>query len=277
MFIEISLKKILSAFMKWIWWILLAAFAGGAAAYAFTIYMIVPQYSSSISLYVYNSASRESMATASDINIGDIYASQSLVNTYIVVLRDDIVFESAAERLLEEYSEEWLARFLPVISTPQGTTIPASSLRGMVSMGSINDTEVLRITAQTRNPELSARICMILAESASDVLKRVVKAGSVEIISPAKPASSPSSPNVMNNCIIGFIIGGFLLSAIMVITVLTDNTVKSEEDLKNRFNIPVLGDIPDFRPLVKGKYRGYSYGGLANAEKELPPEPDPGD
>ena len=76
------------------------------------------------------------------------------------------------------------------------TPMTARELSGVISMQSVNQTEVLQISAETVSPELSAEICNTLAEVAPSVLQRVVKAGSVEVIGSAKAPQNASSPNV---------------------------------------------------------------------------------
>lgn len=244
--IEIDIKKILLFFWRWLWLLAICAFIGATAAFAYTRYMIVPKYTSSVSLYVNNNTLRDVSSVNAIYSANDIAASKQLVDTYIVILRDDIVFDRVASTLLSEYSAEYLSYYLPVTYASEGPFLSASSLRSLVSMGAVNETEVLQIRATTPVPELSARICMIIAESASDVLQRVVKAGSVEIISPAKLPVLPSSPSARRNTIFGFIGGGGVAALAVLIIAMLDNTVKNESDVKKRFDIVVLGEIPDF-------------------------------
>ena len=63
-------------------------------------------------------------------------------------------------------------------------------------MTAVDETEVIKITANTENPEVSADLCNIIGEIAPDFLIRVVGAGSVEIIDTATASDKPVSPNV---------------------------------------------------------------------------------
>ena len=71
-------------------------------------------------------------------------------------------------------------------------------------MAAVNNTEVLKITATTKNAALSAELCNIMADVAPEVLIRVVGAGSVEKIGDAKIYEAAVSPSVTKNTAIGF-------------------------------------------------------------------------
>ena len=123
--------------------------------------------------------------------------------------------------------------------------IPASQIRSLVSASAVNNTEVIKITATTRDPQLSADICNDIAIYAEELLMRVTKAGSVAAIGEAKVPLSASGPSVKRYTIIGALIGFVIAVAIVIILKLLDNRINSSEDIKNKFSIAVLGEIPD--------------------------------
>lgn len=251
---ELDLKEIFGVLLKRIWLIAIASAFGFALTYAVSKFIVPPQYTSSVSLYVNNSS--ESQKTSA-VNINDINASQKLVNTYIVILQDDEVLEQLGERLLEEYSIEWLESVVSVNWADGIPEVNTSALREIIKLSAVNNTEVLKIAAETKSADLSARICTIMTEVAPDVLMRVVKAGSVEVIGAAKPADEQSSPRVMLNSAIGFVAGMVIAVIVVMLMHLLDNTVKDEDGLKKRYNIPILGEIPDFNTQQKGGYSHY--------------------
>ncbi|MEG0579278.1 MAG: capsular biosynthesis protein, partial [Niameybacter sp.] len=55
----------------------------------------------------------------------------------------------------------------------------------------------------------------------------------------------PSSPNVLLNTLIGFMLGGVLSVLGVLVAAMLDNRVKDEEDLKKYYDMPILGAIPD--------------------------------
>ena len=110
---------------------------------------------------------------------------------------------------------------------------------------------MLRISAETGDPQLSAAICNELAALAPGVLEQVVKAGSVEVIGKAQAAKAPSSPNTKRNTLLGAVLLLVLSCGATILVYLLDNTVKGEEDIRQRLDLPVLGEIPSFNPGTK--------------------------
>ncbi len=238
---EINLGEIFFLLLSRIKFIILLTVIGGGALFAYAKFWLPLQYSSSISIYVKNSAEASDTATASDLN-----AAKSLASTYIVILDDDVVYDKVSEMLLTAYGSDQLKTFFTIKKDEAGKEyIPASQLRKLVSASAVNNTEVIEIKAVTRDPQLSADICNDIATYGKDLLKRVTRAGSVEIIGNAKVPTSASGPSMRRYTIIGAFIGFVIAVVIVILMKMFDTAIRSGEDIKNRFNIPVLGEIPD--------------------------------
>lgn len=218
---------------RWLW-IVLATVVGFALLFVVSKFGMTEKYTSDVSLYVTNLAET---TDSKDADLNNLNAAQKLVDTYIVILQDDDILTQVVQELSVPMTEK--------------------QLESTLSMSAVNETEVLKISATTGSPALSAEICNTLAGLAPDVLKRVVKAGSVEVIGAAKPATAPSSPNVQKNAILGAMAGFTLCVGVLLLIFMMDTTVKSEEELRAHFNVPILGEIPDFDDLST---RGKRYG-----------------
>jgi capsular polysaccharide biosynthesis protein len=86
----------------------------------------------------------------------------------------------------------------------------------MVSFSARDNTEVLRITATTDDPYLSAQICNKYADIAPGVIQDIINGGSVKVLGEAKPNGNPSAPNIELYTIAGFA-AGFCGAAIFYI------------------------------------------------------------
>ena len=237
----IDLLDIVSLLLSKWWILLLTAIAFGGAMYSYSEFVLPREYQSYTSLYVKNANSDTEQNSQG--NLSDINASKSLVNTYIAVLSDDAVIEAVGERLLEKYPSETISGVLRL--NDEGK-ISIGSIRDCVSMAAVNQTEVLKVTAVTTDPIISAAICNTIAELAPEVLIRVVGAGSVEAIGEAKPLYTPVAPNVMKNAIIGALLGFILSAGIIILIDFLDNTVKSSKELSDRFGMAIIGEVQEF-------------------------------
>ncbi len=239
---EINLAEIFFLLLSKIKFILLLTILGGAILFAYSKFWLPLLYKSSVSIYVKNSSEQKvDVATASDLS-----AAKSLASTYIVILDDDVVYDKVSEMLLTAYGSDQMSSFFTIKKDDNGKEyIPASQIRSLVTASTVNNTEVISISATTRDPQLSADICNDIATYAKDLLTQVAKAGSVESIGSAKVPTSASGPNVKRYTIIGALIGFVLAAAVVIIIKLFDNRINTADDIKNRFDIPVLGEIPD--------------------------------
>ncbi|MEG0712664.1 MAG: Wzz/FepE/Etk N-terminal domain-containing protein [Niameybacter sp.] len=218
---EISLQEIFMILWSKVVIIVLCTVIGGIAAFGVSNYVIDPTFTSRVSMYVNNNPNAETTVA----NINDINTSQKLVSTYIEILKSDNVLSKVCEATGLEYT--------------------AADVRKMMSASAVNGTEIFEVKVTAKDSEEAALIANTIAELAPEEIIRVVKAGSVELIDQAVPAEGPSSPNVLLNTLIGFMLGGVLSVLGVLVAAMLDNRVKDEEDLKKYYDMPILGAIPD--------------------------------
>ncbi len=234
--IEIDLIALCMTLIKHLPIIILATIITGIIGFGYAKLCLPVEYTAKTYMYVSNTAD----SSSSNISQSDINASQSLVTTYIEILQNNVVVKAVALQLSEKYDATVLAECF----TLENGTPSVSELSSCVSMASSNDTELFVISAETKDPEISAAICDIYADVAPDFLMRIVGAGSVEVIGAAEIPTSPSSPNVKKYTLVGVAIGFCLMVLLYVILFLLDRTVKTEDDIRS-LGVSYFGDIPD--------------------------------
>lgn len=218
---EISLQEIFMILWNKVWVIILCTLIGGVAAFGISAFVLDPTYTSRVSMYVNSNTERENTIA----NLNDINASQKLVSTYIEILKSDNV--------------------LSKVITETGFTYTPEQIRKMLTASAVNGTEIFEVKVTTKDANEAAVIANTIAAVAPEEIIRVVKAGSVELIDEAVPATSPSSPNVLLNTIIGLMLGGVLSVLGVLVAEMLDNRIKTEDDLKKGYDFPILGTIPD--------------------------------
>ena len=105
---------------------LLCMFLCACAAYGFSAYVLTPSYTSSATLYIYNSQD-----TARELNAGNVDTSRKLVDTCAVILQSDRTLEQVLRRTGGKQSLE--------------------ELRGMLTLDSVDHTEILRISVTSKD------------------------------------------------------------------------------------------------------------------------------
>ena len=261
-----SIKKILELIISKIWLVILASVVGAIAAFSLSKFSMPLQYQSYTSLFVKNT---ERQSIGANVNTYDINTARTLASTYIVVMKDDAVMKELSDALINKYGVTELSKYFTVKNDNNGELIISSSqLLDCITMSAVEETEVIKITAVTEDPVLSADMCNFLADIAPEFLIRVVGAGSVEEIGSADVNNKPVGPNIMKNTALGFIIGLVLAVGIIFLFDFFDNTVKDKEILSERFNKPVLGEIQFFSRDKKKKKNKKKYSEFDSSPRE---------
>jgi len=220
---EINISEVVDLVLRRLWIIIVCVAVTTVIAFCYSTFLVEPKYTSVGTLYVRN------VEEVKDdrVDVSEINASQRLVNTYIEILRSDTFTKIIAEDVNLGYS--------------------ARQIKSMLSMRSLNNTEILQISVNTTNPDHAAVIVNSILKNADEEIIRIVKAGSVEIIDNGDIPLEPTSPNIALNTVSGAVIGAIISLLIIVLIHIMDVSVRGEEDMADRYEIPVLGVIPTIK------------------------------
>ena len=200
--------------------------------------VIIPKkYTSEALMYVENSASK---TDDSAININDINAAQKLVNTCQILFTSNYVLDELRVAFNDRYS--------------------VGELREMISITSVNNTEVLKISVVSGSPQESYDVTVKLAELSTKEFTRVIKNGSIETVSAPTYPIRHTYPSTIKFTAIAFMIGLAGSYFIFVVLELLDVKVKPEDDLAELYNIPVFAEILDFTMSNGLRYKQSKYG-----------------
>ncbi len=233
--IEIDLMHLLKLLWKRAWIIVIAMVVFAAMFFSYAKYFITPQYNASATMYV-NSSAINVGTTGISINGGQLSAARYLLDTYVVIMKTRTTLEAVIDRA--------------------GLNMSAGQLSGMISASSINDTAVFRITATSSDPAEAQLIVNTMVDVLPDRLEDIVNGSSVRVVDRAVLPTGRSSPNYTRYATLGMLVGFVLSAAIIIILDLLDSSVRDEEYLNQRYDIPVLAVIPDVYG-SKGKYGKY--------------------
>ena len=115
----------------------------------------------------------------------------------------------------------------------------------MVTVGSIGDTRMLAITAESTDPEEARDIANSLANKAVTYVPRVMETSTPHIAEKAIVPQKKSSPSLAKNSMIGALLFTILLAGIFVVQLLMDDTFKSAEDVEKVLGVMPLTIIPE--------------------------------
>lgn len=224
--IDINLTKIFDMLKKKALIIIVVGIIGAILSGCITNFFIEPQYTTSVKLHAYSNNDNK-IGASTDINSGQIDASQKLINSYLVVITSDTFLEKVADSV---------------------GNVTAGQLKGMISCSQIEETVAFNVSVTSTSPELATNIANTVAELCPDEIIRVYKVGGVEVIDYATVPESPTSPNLLKNIVIGFAAGFIVAFLYFFIRELFDTKIHDRGDLEKEFDIPILGMIPRIVP-----------------------------
>lgn len=223
--IEIDLKEFLRNVVKRWWIIAICAVICGSSVLIYTLNWVKPEYKATISMYVNNNSGKETLSS------GDLAVALRLVETYVNIIKSDRVVEKAIEESRMQLSP--------------------GQVRSMISAQAVGETEMFKVTVTTPNKQMSKDLADAIAEAAVEEIPDIIQGSSVKVIDQAKLPSAPSGPNYTTNTVLGAAAGMAVAVLGILIQMLLDVRVKSEDDLKKISSIPVLGAIPEMNTGVK--------------------------
>lgn len=202
--------------------ILLVALVTSAGAFAYSTFIVKPEYTSTTRIYVVN----RNQGDKTGLTNQDLQAGTYLVKDY----REIILSQDALEK----------------VATNLKLDMPAKTLASKVQVAVPADTRIVSISVKDKQPEEASRIANSLREVAAEKIVAVTRVSDVTTLEEARPATTPSSPNVRRNSLFGFL-GGAVVTVIAVLLIeLLDTRVKRPEDIEDVLKIPLLGLVPDF-------------------------------
>jgi len=222
---EIDLKQLFEVAIARIKLIILIVFVFTVSAFLISKFVITPLYTATATLYV----NSNSTTVSQNISISDIDTGRELVTLYSEFIESDTVLEQVAN----------------AVSNDTDMMFTADMIKGMISSGGVNETALMAVTVTSPSPELSQIIANAVADIAPDRITEFMEGSSVKVVDYAKLPEAPSSPNVMKNTAMGFLLGLVVSLGIIFVMELMDTRIKNEDDLKKLLDYPILGVIPE--------------------------------
>ena len=239
--LEIDVLELARALWKKAWAILLVAVIVAGSVLACTVVFIKPKYTAQTLLYV-NSSNISLGSAKVSISASELSAAQSLVDTYIVILKtrttlNDVIAQSGVPYTYEEIIEN-----------------------DMIKAEAVNSTEVFAIEVTSTDPKEAETMANTIGAVLPNKIASIVEGSSARIVDYAVVPSKKSSPNLTKNTLIGFVLGAFLAAAAVVVEKLMDTKVRDTDYLKQTYDIPVLAVIPDLTSSGGKNYSQYAKG-----------------
>lgn len=166
-----------------------------------------------------------------------IDADLQLINTYNVIIKSPNILSAVINNLKLD-------------STPE-------ELTQQISVSSINNSQVLTIQVENPSAAKAVEISNEVAQVFESKIPHLMKVDNINILSIAKLDDNPMpiKPNKILNIGIAAIVGLLLGIGIAILIETFDTRIKSERDIEEILNIPVIGSVG---PIVEDKRMFFS-------------------
>ncbi len=220
---EINLKELFDYFIDKIKYIIIATLVCCLIGGIYTKFLTVPMYKSSTTV-ILGSNQEGTGITQSDISINN-----NLVSTYAEIITSRRVLEQVQKELNESYTYKELA--------------------SEISVSSINNTQIIKITVEDNNALNAKIIANLVAKVFTVEVPELYNLDNVHILDVAIEEDEPYNINVAKSSIIGGLLGLVLSSGILFVIYYFDRTAKSVEQVEEVLQMPILGSVEETKNL----------------------------
>lgn len=188
----------------------------------YSVGFVTPKYTSSTTLLLATSESANSKTNT--ITTSDITLNSKLVSTYSELVKSKNVTRQVISNLgIDETEDE---------------------LRNSITVSSVKDTELIKISVTDKNATNAYNIANEIAKVFTQKVSEIYNINNVQILDQAEISTTPSNINHAKDVIMFTFVGLFVAIVFVLVTNMLDTTIKSSEEVEKLCNVPVIASIP---------------------------------
>lgn len=216
---EMMIKDIIVGVWKDFGLVVMAAIICFCTTYIYMDIHYVPVYESTATMYIMGRQSGGTV-TASDLSSAEL-------------LKTDVQNLIPSKLVLDE------------VIANLGLDVIYSDLNEMISITSPSGTRFIYITVRNENPAVAQKLSKEIVTVARRYILENMAIANVNIIEQGQYPVEMIDTEISNNVIMNTIYGAVVAMAVLVVSVLLDDSVKKAEDIQRNYGIDVLGVIPN--------------------------------
>ncbi|KQL42443.1 hypothetical protein AN960_00320 [Bacillus sp. FJAT-25509] len=187
---------------------------------------LTPIYQSSTQLLVNQKETKDSSIYQNN----QVQTNVQLINTYNVVIKSPAILNEVINQLNLDYT--------------------VAELTDNITVANEANSQVFTVSVQDPDPKQAQAIVNTIASVFQAKIKTIMSVNNVTVLAKADLSENPIKPNKKLNIAIGFAVGLMLSVGIAFLLEFLDNTVKTEKQLEELLELPILGVITE---VSKGK------------------------
>ena len=215
---EIDLKELLDYFWSKKVYIIIVTLIALLLGATYTAVLQKPKYKS------YTTILLTKEADSNTITSNDITLNKNLVDTYREIIKSKKVISKVIDNLNLNYS---------VVELSKNVTVE-----------SINETEIIKVSVVDDDPKLSMVIANEIANVFNAEIVKLYNIQNVGVVDVAEMPNLPYNVNLLKQLVLSGLVGIVLGFGIVFVMYYFDTSVKTTEEIEKKLGLPVIGVIP---------------------------------
>lgn len=217
----ISLQELFSILRKSLWRIFALTIVAALISFAVSTFLIKPTYQAGTQILVTPKKQENDVIDASQVQ-----SSVTLVNTYRVIIKSPAILEKVQAEV-------------------QNAPESIGALNSMITVESEQNSQVINVSVQNTDAALASNVANSVAKVFSEDITELMNVDNVKVLSVSGIPTAPVSPNILLNTAIAAVIGFLLGVGLVFLREVLDRRIRTEEQVQQILDLPVLGSIPD--------------------------------
>lgn len=221
---EIDLKELFEFLKSKIIWILIAVIIAIIVGNVYTILTRVPMYKSNVSLVLVSEKTGDGNSV---YNNSEQQLNKNLVGTYSEIVKSKVVLNKVISNL--------------------DLDVSYAELKNNIEVSSVENTEIINIYVSNKNSKMTTLIANEIATVFVGEINNFYKLNNVNILDKATEVKEPYNVNYIKDNVIYTLIGFVVSLGILFIIFYFDTSIKTSEEIENKFGLNVIGTVPQAR------------------------------
>ncbi|PGN06330.1 YveK family protein [Priestia megaterium] len=224
----ISLRELFAVLRKRLWLIVLITIIAATVSAVISFFVLTPVYESKTQILV-NQAKNDQQLYSNQT----VQTNVQLINTYNDIITSPAILDKVVKELKLDKS--------------------AGDLSSQIQVTSAQDSQVAQIVVQDTSAKRATEIANTTASVFQKEVPKLMNVDNVKVLSKAALGEKPSpvKPQPLMNVAIAIVVGLMVGVGLSFLLEYLDNTLKTEQDIENILELPVMGVITTIKDVPK--------------------------
>ncbi|WP_322551827.1 Wzz/FepE/Etk N-terminal domain-containing protein [Priestia megaterium] len=225
---SINLRELFQVLRKRLWLIVLITIIAATVSAVISFFVLTPVYQSKTQILVNQAKNDEQLYYNQTVQ-----TNVQLINTYNDIIKSPAILDKVIKELKLDSS--------------------AQSLSGQIQVTNAQDSQVAQIVVQDTSAKRATEIANTTASIFKKEIPEIMNVDNVSVLSKATlgESASPVKPQPLTNIAIAVVVGLMLGVGLSFLLEYFDNTLKTEQDIENLLELPVMGVITTIKDVPK--------------------------